>query len=122
MEWVETLQYSLFDIYPPSVRRIRGFSKKMPTHRQRIAELIADGSWTLHELSAEVHISVKEVLQHLVHVQKSVHPPLRFILEPAGCLNCGFIFKDRRRLSAPSKCPKCRDSHIQDPRYHIGVL
>ena len=93
----------------------------MPTHRQRIAELIAEGSWTLHELSAEVHLSVTEVLQHLVHVQKSVRPPLRFILEPAGCLNCGFVFKDRRRLNAPSKCPKCRDSHIQDPKYSIGT-
>ena len=92
---------------------------KMPTHRQIIAELITAGSWTLNDLSVEVHLSVKEVLQHLIHVQKSVRPPLRFVLDPAGCLNCGFVFKDRRRLNAPSKCPKCKSSHIQDPTYHI---
>lgn len=94
----------------------------MPTHRQKITELITEGLWTLHELSAEVHLPVKEVLDHLVHVQKSVRPPLRFILEPAGCLNCGFVFKDRRRLSAPSKCPKCKSSHVQDPKYYIEKL
>jgi predicted Zn-ribbon and HTH transcriptional regulator len=91
----------------------------MPTHRQRIAELITECSWTLNDLSVEVHLSVKEVLQHLIHVRKSVRPPLRFVIEPAGCLNCGFVFKDRRRLNAPSRCPKCRSSHIQDPVYNI---
>lgn len=95
---------------------------KMPTHRQIIAELIAEGSWTLHELSAEVHLPVKEVLAHLVHVQKSVRPPLRFMLEPASCLNCGFVFKERRRLNAPSKCPTCRSSHIQDPKYRVDKM
>lgn len=92
------------------------------TYRQRITELLSEGSWTLHEISGEVHLSIKEVLAHLNHVQRSVRPPLRFVLEPAGCLNCGFVFKDRRRLNPPSRCPKCRTSHIQDPKYHIEKL
>ena len=94
----------------------------MPTYRQRISELITDGPWTLKDLSIEVHLPVKEVLQHLNHVRKSVRPPHRFVVDPAGCLNCGFVFKDRWRLNAPSKCPKCRSSHIQDPIYHIEKL
>jgi predicted Zn-ribbon and HTH transcriptional regulator len=94
----------------------------MPTYRQKIAELITEDSWTLNDLSVEVHLPVKEVLQHLIHVRKSVRPPFRFVLDPACCLNCGFVFKDRRRLNAPSRCPKCRGTHIQDPSYHIEKL
>ena len=90
------------------------------THRQRLVELISEDSFTLQELSVEIHQPVKEVLHHLKHVQKSIRPPLRFIMEPAKCLKCGFVFKDRRKLSPPSKCPKCKDSHIQDPRYGVG--
>ena len=91
----------------------------MLTHRQRLVELLSEDLFTLHELSAEMHLSVKEVLHHLTHVQKSIHPPLRFVLDPARCLQCGFVFKERRKLSPPSKCPKCKDTHLQDPRYGV---
>ena len=92
----------------------------MRTYRQRIVELISGDARTLIELSAELHLSVKEVLHHLTHVQKSIRPPFRFVLEPARCLECGFVFEDRRKLNPPSKCPKCKGTHLQDPRYGVS--
>ena len=87
------------------------------THRQSLMEILADGPYTLNDLSERVHLPIKDVLHHLTHVRRSIRPPQRFIMEPAQCLTCGFVFKERRKLSPPSKCPKCKSSHIQDPRY-----
>ena len=92
----------------------------MPTYRQKMVELLSESDFTLQELSSEVHLSMKDILHHLKHVQKSTRPPSRFLVDPARCLVCGFIFEDRRKLHAPSKCPKCKGTHIQDPRYRIS--
>ncbi|OIN95571.1 MAG: hypothetical protein AUJ48_02895 [Deltaproteobacteria bacterium CG1_02_45_11] len=92
----------------------------METYRQKLAELLKKGSFTLHELSAEIRIPAKEVQHHLEHVQRSTRPPLRFIMEPARCLKCGFLFKDRKKLGSPGRCPKCKGSHVEDPRYGVG--
>ena len=92
----------------------------METYRQQLAEVLRKGSFTLHELSAEIRIPVKDVLYHLGHVQRSTRPPLRFIVEPARCLKCGFRFKDRKKLGPPSRCPKCKNSHVEDPKYGVG--
>ena len=91
----------------------------MPTKRQIIIKLLSNGSYTLQELSSEIHLSMREVLDHLEHARKSVRSPKKFIIEPAECLNCGFIFKDRSKVHTPGKCPKCRSSHIHEPSYRI---
>ncbi|MFY4727752.1 sigma 54-interacting transcriptional regulator, partial [Nitrospira sp. BLG_2] len=46
----------------------------------------------------------------------------RFILEPSICLDCGFMFRDRKRLTRPSRCPHCRSEGISAPRYGIDLL
>ena len=91
----------------------------MPTKRQTILELLSNGSYTLQELSSELHISERDVLNHLEHVRKSVRQPQKFIIEPAECLSCGFVFKDRSKIHTPGKCPKCRSSHIHESSYRI---
>ncbi|MDB9823480.1 transcriptional regulator [Deltaproteobacteria bacterium] len=91
----------------------------MITHRQNLMELLSQGTFTLQDLSVEMRLSMKEVLHHLKHVRKSVRPPFGFIIEPAGCLNCGFVFKEREKLHSPGKCPMCRSSHISEPAYRI---
>ena len=92
----------------------------MPTKRQEIIELLSRGTYALQDLSSELHISMKEVLGHLSHVRKSVRPPQKFIIEPAECLDCGFVFKDRSKIHKPGKCPICRGTHIREPGYWIG--
>jgi transcriptional regulator len=91
----------------------------MPTQRQNIIDLLSGGTFTIQEMSAELHMSIKELLQHLPHVQKSVRPPVKFVINPSECLNCGYVFKDRTKLHSPGKCPRCRESHIKEPSYSI---
>ena len=43
----------------------------------------------------------------------------RFVLEPAACSDCGFVFRDRTRFTKPSRCPTCRSEGITGPRYGI---
>ena len=75
----------------------------MPTKRQMITDLLSDESYTLQELSSVIHISMKEVLNHLDHVRKSVRKPQKFIIIPAECLSCGFVFKARSKIQSPGK-------------------
>lgn len=91
----------------------------MPTKRQEITELLSMGTYTLQDLSSELHISMKEVLDHLAHVRRSVRQPKKFVIEPAECLDCGFVYKDRSKIHKPGKCPKCRGTHIREPEYRI---
>jgi predicted Zn-ribbon and HTH transcriptional regulator len=93
----------------------------MLTYRQKIVELISEDQMTLRELSTEVKLPIKEVLGHLEHVRRSIRPPRRFNLEPAECIECGFVFNDRRRLSTPGKCPRCRSNRIQEPMFSVSL-
>ncbi|GMR04623.1 MAG: hypothetical protein BMS9Abin23_0524 [Thermodesulfobacteriota bacterium] len=74
---------------------------------------------TAKEISKAVSIREKEVLEHLPHVAKSLHRPRRFVVEPSGCLHCGFVFKKRGRLTTPGRCPVCRSEEISETKYGI---
>jgi len=94
------------------------------TPRQRIMELLTDTRLTTHQLAQMLAIPERQVEDHLVHVVKSIarDKTLRFILDPARCLDCDFVFRDRRRLTRPSRCPHCRSESIAAPRYGIASL
>lgn len=68
-----------------------------------------------------VGISERQVEDHLGHIVKSVahDRSLRFVLEPPACTECDFIFRERSRITRPSRCPKCRSEAISEPRYSI---
>ncbi len=90
------------------------------TGRQRLREaLCQEDQLTAASLSALVGLPIKDVLAHLEHVRKGVRPPLRFLVEPARCLACGFVFKDRRRLPGPGRCPRCKSTHVSEPAFSI---
>jgi transcriptional regulator len=90
----------------------------MPTLREAIAEALEQDSLDLREISKIFHIKEREVLDHLDHIARSARPK-RFIMEPASCLDCGFIFKKRGRLSTPSRCPLCKSPSVTRPRFKI---
>ncbi len=89
------------------------------TPRQQIIAELRNGPMTSRDLSRAVHITEKEVIAHLEHVSLSVKFPERFVIEAPECNGCGFIFKERRRYSIPSRCPQCRHEGIQAPLFRI---
>jgi predicted Zn-ribbon and HTH transcriptional regulator len=93
----------------------------MQTMRQQIIELLTDGEMDARELSQEVGIKEKEVYEHLTHISRSLEAKGRKIkVRPSECLKCGYVFKDRQRFTRPSRCPRCRQSHLTSPSFIIN--
>lgn len=73
------------------------------------------------ELSQTLGIREKEVAQHLPHIARSARArKMNWQTLPACCEACNYNFKDRKRLTPPSKCPRCRSSRIRGPWFRIG--
>jgi len=91
------------------------------TPRQRIIDVITDTRLSSYQLAQILGIRERQVEEHLTHVVKTIShdKKRRFILDPAFCQDCDFIFRDRRRLTRPSRCPQCRSEAIVAPRYGI---
>jgi len=72
-------------------------------------------------LAEVIGIPERQVEDHLSHIVKSVarDRSLRFVLEPSECQDCGFVFRDRSRLTRPSRCPRCHSETLTEPRYSI---
>lgn len=90
------------------------------TPRQGLRRHLVDAPHTAHELSALVGLPEKDVVPHLEHLARSVHGAReRLAVEPARCLRCGFVFRERTRLGKPSGCPRCRAPHVAAPVFRI---
>jgi len=93
----------------------------MGTLRQQIAALLQEESMTAMDISQAVRIPEKDVYRHLAHVQRSVAGRGReLLLTPCTCRACGFVFEERRRLTRPGRCPRCRESRIDPPVFRIA--
>ena len=64
---------------------------EMSTLRKKIAEALEGESLDLWEISQLFGIKEKEVLDHLMHIEKSAHHR-GFTVEAASCQQCGFSF------------------------------
>ena len=94
--------------------------ERQVTVRSALREVLREGPLTARELSARVGIGEKEVYGHLEHLARSLkHSGERLRVEPAQCLACGFVFKERTRLSKPSKCPVCRNQRMDPSRFSV---
>jgi len=90
------------------------------TIRQEIVACILDQTLSAKELSGAVHVSEKDVYDHLEHIERSTHKAgHQLTVIPAECLKCGFVFKKRERLKKPGRCPVCRGEQIQEPLFGI---
>jgi transcriptional regulator len=89
--------------------------EKPKTLRKEIAKALEEGPMDLREISQFFRIREKDVLDHLQHISRSA----RLKMDPAVCLDCGFSFKKRDRLSTPSRCPICKSESISPPRYQV---
>jgi transcriptional regulator len=90
------------------------------TVRTALRDALRRGPRTARELSAAVGIPEKQVAGHLEHLARSLRAGgERLHVEPAGCQDCGFVFRKRERLSRPSRCPVCRSERVDAPRFSI---
>ncbi len=91
------------------------------TPRQRIMDLLTVTPLSSRRLAEIVGISERQVEDHLSHIVKSVARARsrRFRLAPSECQDCSFVFRDRSRITRPSRCPRCRSEAITEPRYSI---
>jgi predicted Zn-ribbon and HTH transcriptional regulator len=98
-----------------------GMSPIERTSRQRLIELLTGTMLSSHQLAPLLGIPERQVEEHLTHIVKTIarDPSRTFLLEPSECLGCGFTFRDRTRLTRPSRCPHCRNEAITAPRYGI---
>ena len=94
---------------------------QMETIRQRMITLLVDKEMDARELSQSMGIREKEIYEHLPHIALSVaRQRKRLIIRPVRCLACGYLFKDRKRFTRPGRCPRCKKSHLEEPKYRIA--
>lgn len=91
------------------------------TPRQRLAEALTGALLSSRELAAALGMPERQIEEHLAHIVQSIRRDRarRFVLEPAVCRDCGFVFRERTRLTRPSRCPRCRSEGVAPPRYGI---
>ncbi len=101
----------------------KGWLRPVEAHatlRAALRDALRAGPLTAHELSARVRIPEKQVAEHLEHLGRSLRAGSeRLHVEPARCLDCGFVFRKRDRLTRPSRCPVCRGERVDAPRFAI---
>ncbi|NIN00932.1 MAG: ArsR family transcriptional regulator [candidate division Zixibacteria bacterium] len=92
----------------------------MQTIRKQMIVLLSKKEMSARELSQAVGIREKEVYEHLSHIARSVAAQgEKLNIRPSRCLVCGYVFQDRKRFTRPSRCPRCKRSHIQEPTYRV---
>ena len=91
------------------------------THREALREALLSGEpRTARELSVELSMQEREVVDHLEHLTRSLaNSAQRLEVQPARCLACGYEFDDRTRLKKPGRCPSCKATRIALPRFRI---
>lgn len=97
-----------------------GPPERQGTVRAELRRALEAEPLTAHELSTRVGVPEKQVAGHLEHLARSLRAGGEFlVVAPSRCLDCGFVFRKRTRLSRPSRCPICRGSHLDPPRFAI---
>jgi len=90
------------------------------TVRQQIMEMLRDHEMSAQDLSRAIGVREREVEQHLPHVAASLTVRgERLVISPSRCLECGFIFRERRRMTRPSRCPVCQGRRVGKPVFEI---
>lgn len=105
-------------------KKVRAPAERSETSRAAISSgLRAFGRpASAKEISALVGLSEKEVLDHLVHIQRSGRTRDESLeVTPAVCKSCGFVFRKRERLTRPTRCPMCRGERISEPLFSYGL-
>ena len=91
------------------------------TIRQNMTGLLESGEYSARDLANAMGIREKEVVDHLGHIARSVAAAgKRLRINACRCRQCGFVFKERRRFSTPSRCPHCKSTYLDPPLFKIS--
>jgi len=92
----------------------------MGTKRQELTGLLINEELSCRDISKILSITEREVFDHLKHIARSLSGgKTRLRINPYQCHACGFTFKDRKKLTKPGKCPKCRHTRIKPTTFRI---
>jgi predicted Zn-ribbon and HTH transcriptional regulator len=89
------------------------------TLRQTLALILSQRECSAYELAEELMLTPAEVESHLGHLKLS-HKN-KFQMRPARCGACGYVFKNRKRLDAPGRCPRCKAERAEGPWFSINA-
>ena len=88
--------------------------ERVITIRQELVSILGNGELTASGLSKMIGKSERELYDHLQRLFES--RSIKII--PAECLKCGYVFRDRKKVKKPGKCPKCKGTYIQPPLFY----
>ena len=93
------------------------------TIRQQLMQLLTGTQRSARELAGMIGAPERQIEEHLAHVVRSLarDSTRRFLLDPSRCHDCGFVFRERARLTTPGRCPTCRSEAIAPPRFGIEL-
>jgi putative acetyltransferase len=90
------------------------------TPRSAIRDALLGAPLSARQISQRAGVPEKEVAAHLEHLGRSLKQQgERLVTKPAECLSCGFVFKDRQRLTTPGSCPSCHSERIAPPTFQV---
>jgi predicted Zn-ribbon and HTH transcriptional regulator len=91
------------------------------TIRQKIFLLLNDKEMTAREISQAIGIREREVYEHLPHIALSAMSQKRkLVVLPFRCMSCQYVFEERKRFTRPSRCPRCKKTHLETPTYRLS--
>ena len=93
---------------------------RVETVRASIYKTLLEEPATARDLSRIVGIREADVAPHLDHLEQTLRRKgERLIVEPSVCLDCDFVFGERRRHTRPGRCPECRGRRLTLPIFSI---
>ncbi len=89
------------------------------TLRQQLTELLSAQEMSISGLARMLEVKFSEIESALQHVEKSIKPK-KIKITPARCKECGFVFRERKKFTPPSRCPECKSEWIAEATFSIS--
>jgi transcriptional regulator len=92
------------------------------SRRQRLARLLQqrEEGWNPRELAEALEADEGVILEDLAHVQRSLRRSgLALLMQSARCRACGWA-QGGEQPRAPGKCPSCRSTWLDPPRFRVA--
>jgi predicted Zn-ribbon and HTH transcriptional regulator len=86
--------------------------------RKDLITLLHDNPLRLSEIARLYYVPLKEVLDDVKHLRKTLKQSAYRLDNHPICRKCGFVFSTEK-LSKPSKCPQCRSTWLEEPVVQI---